>query len=165
MFDIFFKIFTFLMQLWRSSSLYGPYRQYGHDVTTNLLTECISSPWYFSPYPAEIIVDGMIHLCEFCLTYVKTRHQLKRHLSKCNMRSPPGTEIYRDTKKSLNGLSVFELDGRKHKKYAQNLCLLAKCFLDHKTLYYDTGKNWKFLIKMTHSFRSIFILCHVWFWS
>lgn len=22
--------------------------------------------------------------------------------------------------------------------YAQNLCLLAKCFLDHKTLYYDT---------------------------
>ena len=83
----------------------------------------------------------MIHLCEFCLTYVKTRHQLKRHLSKCNMRSPPGTEIYRDTKKSLNGLSVFELDGRKHKKYAQNLCLLAKCFLDHKTLYYDTGKN------------------------
>lgn len=95
-------------------------------------------PWYFSPYPAEIIVDGMIHLCEFCLTYVKTRHQLKRHLSKCNMRSPPGTEIYRDTKKSLNGLSVFELDGRKHKRYAQNLCLLAKCFLDHKTLYYDT---------------------------
>jgi len=22
--------------------------------------------------------------------------------------------------------------------YSQNLCLLAKCFLDHKTLYYDT---------------------------
>lgn len=24
------------------------------------------------------------------------------------------------------------------KVYAQNLCLLAKMFLDHKTLYYDT---------------------------
>lgn len=46
---------------------------------------------------------------------------------------PPGTEIYRkDT------ISCFEVDGRKHKRYAQNLCLLAKLFLDHKTLYYDT---------------------------
>ena len=71
---------------------------------------------------------------------MKSRHQLKRHLVKCNWRSPPGDEIYRDTKQSLRGLSVFELDGRKHKRYAQNLCLLAKCFLDHKTLYYDTGK-------------------------
>ena len=70
---------------------------------------------------------------------MKSRHQLKRHLIKCNWRSPPGDEIYRDTKAQLRGLSVFELDGRKHKKYAQNLCLLAKCFLDHKTLYYDTG--------------------------
>ena len=30
------------------------------------------------------------------------------------------------------------MDGRKNKVYAQNLCLLAKLFLDHKTLYYDT---------------------------
>lgn len=35
-------------------------------------------------------------------------------------------------------MSFFEIDGRKNKTYAQNLCLLAKCFLDHKTLYYDT---------------------------
>merc|ERR1712130_283284 len=34
--------------------------------------------------------------------------------------------------------SFFEIDGRKNKNYAQNLCLLAKLFLDHKTLYYDT---------------------------
>lgn len=52
-------------------------------------------PWYFSPYPAELIVDGLIFLCEFCLSYTKTKQQLKRHLSKCMMRSPPGREIYR----------------------------------------------------------------------
>lgn len=34
-------------------------------------------------------------------------------------------------------LSVFEADGNKCKLYCQNLCLLAKLFLDHKTLYYD----------------------------
>lgn len=49
------------------------------------------------------------------------------------MRHPPGNEIYRD-----NSISFFEIDGRKNKVYAQNLCLLAKLFLDHKTLYYDT---------------------------
>jgi histone acetyltransferase MYST1 len=32
---------------------------------------------------------------------------------------------------------VFEVDGKKNKIYCQNLCLLAKLFLDHKTLYYD----------------------------
>lgn len=52
---------------------------------------------------------------------------------KCTLRHPPGNEIYRkDT------ISFFEIDGRKNKSYAQNLCLLAKLFLDHKTLYYDT---------------------------
>jgi hypothetical protein len=48
------------------------------------------------------------------------------------MKHPPGNEIYRDGK-----ISIFEVDGRKNKMYCQNLCLLAKMFLDHKTLYYD----------------------------
>jgi hypothetical protein len=34
-------------------------------------------------------------------------------------------------------LSVFEVDGHTNKIYCQNLCLLVKLFLDHKTLYYD----------------------------
>ena len=45
----------------------------------------------------------------------------------------PGNEIYRYDK-----LSFFEVDGRKNKTYTQNLCLLAKLFLDHKFLHYDT---------------------------
>ena len=34
-------------------------------------------------------------------------------------------------------MSVFEVDGLSSKIYCQNLCLLSKLFLDHKTLYYD----------------------------
>ena len=34
-------------------------------------------------------------------------------------------------------LSVFEVDGNINKIYCQNLCLLVKLFLDHKTLYHD----------------------------
>jgi MOZ/SAS family len=51
---------------------------------------------------------------------------------KCPVKHPPGDEIYRDGK-----ISVFEVDGRKNPVYCQNLCLLAKMYLDHKTLYYD----------------------------
>lgn len=90
-------------------------------------------PWYFSPYPPEMVNLSCIYICEFCLKYRKSRKCLERHLAKCNLRHPPGNEIYR------NGtISFFEIDGRKNKNYAQNLCLLAKLFLDHKTLYYDT---------------------------
>lgn len=32
---------------------------------------------------------------------------------------------------------IFQVDGNVNKIYCQNLCLLAKLFLDHKTLYYD----------------------------
>lgn len=34
-------------------------------------------------------------------------------------------------------ISVWEVDGKRFKIFCQNLCLLAKFFLDHKTLYYD----------------------------
>ena len=44
----------------------------------------------------------------------------------------PGKEIYR---KGM--LSVFEVDGQQRKLYCQNLCLMAKLFLDHKTIFFD----------------------------
>ena len=90
-------------------------------------------PWYFSPYPQELCTLECIYICEFCLKYRKSRKCLERHIAKCNLRNPPGNEIYRK-----QTISFFEIDGRKNKCYAQNLCLLAKLFLDHKTLYYDT---------------------------
>lgn len=40
---------------------------------------------------------------------------------------------------SFSSVSVFEVDGSEHKLYCQNLCLLAKLFLDHKTLYFDVS--------------------------
>ena len=38
---------------------------------------------------------------------------------------------------TLGGLTLPQVDGKKEKLYCQNLCYLAKLFLDHKTLYYD----------------------------
>lgn len=88
--------------------------------------------WYFSPYPVEYAATGRLFICEMCLSYFPSAYTLKRHRTKCAMTHPPGNEIYRH-----EDISFFEIDGRKQKTWCRNLCLLSKCFLDHKTLYYD----------------------------
>ncbi|KAM4749468.1 histone acetyltransferase KAT6A [Rhinophrynus dorsalis] len=88
--------------------------------------------WYSSPYPQEYTRLPKLYLCEFCLRYMKSRTMLQQHMKKCSWYHPPANEIYRK-----DNLSVFEVDGKVSTIYCQNLCLLAKLFLDHKTLYYD----------------------------
>ncbi|CCJ31568.1 unnamed protein product, partial [Pneumocystis jirovecii] len=88
--------------------------------------------WYVSPYPEEYSRNRVIYICEFCLKYMNSEYVAWRHRLKCPIKCPPGDEIYRD-----GSLSVFEVDGRKSPIYCQNLCLLAKMFLQSKTLYYD----------------------------
>ncbi|KAJ3093187.1 hypothetical protein HK102_003595 [Quaeritorhiza haematococci] len=88
--------------------------------------------WYAAPYPEEYNQQPVLYICEYCLKYMKSAYMLGRHKLKCPLRHPPGDEIYRD-----GIISIYEVDGRKNKIYCQNLCLLAKMFLDHKTLYYD----------------------------
>uniref|UniRef100_A0A182VRY8 histone acetyltransferase n=1 Tax=Anopheles minimus TaxID=112268 RepID=A0A182VRY8_9DIPT len=88
--------------------------------------------WYSSPFPREYAKLKVLYMCEFCLKYMKTNGELDHHQRKCSLRHPPGWEIYRDGERS-----VFEVDGNDQKLYCQSLCLLAKLFLDHKTLYFD----------------------------
>lgn len=93
-------------------------------------------PWYAAPLPAEYFEGpepGHLYMCDRCLKYMRTRATQGRHIPKCIHRMPPGEEIYRK-----ESISVFEVNGRTEKEFCQRLCLLAKMFLDHKTLYYDT---------------------------
>lgn len=88
--------------------------------------------WYFSPYPDEYGKVGTLYVCEYCLKYMKLERTYRYHTTDCSQRQPPGNEIYRK-----GTVSIFEIDGKDHKLYCQTLCLMAKLFLDHKTLYYD----------------------------
>eukprot|EP00111_Clytia_hemisphaerica_P017818 TCONS_00052684-protein len=88
--------------------------------------------WYYSPYPDEYSKVKKLFICEYCCKYMKLELTYRNHVEKCNIRQPPGREIYRKA-----NLSVYEVDGRDNKTYVQNVCLLAKLFLDHKTLYFD----------------------------
>ncbi|XP_053612234.1 histone acetyltransferase KAT7 [Plodia interpunctella] len=88
--------------------------------------------WYQSPYPGNAARVPRLFVCEFCLNHQQSASGHARHRAKCVWKHPPGDEVYRK-----DNLSVWQVDGRKHKQYCQQLCLLAKFFLDHKTLYYD----------------------------
>ncbi|VDO03892.1 unnamed protein product [Rodentolepis nana] len=108
--------------------------------------------WYFSPYPEEYRRLKFLWICEYCLKYMKFENSWVRHvIHECRWRHPPGRQIY-----EKNNISVFEVDATVQKAseffvtllscitispslllYCQNLCLLAKLFLDQKTLYYN----------------------------
>eukprot|EP00730_Choanoeca_flexa_P014171 TRINITY_DN6100_c0_g1_i1.p1 TRINITY_DN6100_c0_g1~~TRINITY_DN6100_c0_g1_i1.p1 ORF type:complete len:578 (+),score=137.04 TRINITY_DN6100_c0_g1_i1:120-1853(+) len=100
--------------------------------------------WYSAAYPHEYSMLPTLYICEFCLRYFAASGALQRHMAKCECEGhPPGDEIYRgpECKDEATGkvtqLQLWEVDGEKAKLYCQNVCLLARLFLDHKTLYYD----------------------------
>ena len=88
---------------------------------------------YFSPFPPEYH-GRRLYVCEYTLKYARRASTMRRHRAESALRHPPGDQIYREP---ATGLSLWEVDGRANKIYCQNLCLLSKLFLDHKTLYYD----------------------------
>ncbi|KAI8325845.1 acyl-CoA N-acyltransferase [Martensiomyces pterosporus] len=88
--------------------------------------------WYSSPYPAEYKQGPDLCICERCLKYMKHRKSLQLH--SCTDPFPRGKLIYEDASALL-----YEVDGKEHSLYCQNLCLLSKLFLDQKTIYYDIG--------------------------
>ena len=109
------------------------------NVANMELGEYRMEAWYFSPLPKELLSENgfieTLYVCEFSLNLFARKRELLRFQARefpKNRRHPPGNEIYRCGK-----LSMFEVDGFEERIYCQNLCYIAKLFLDHKTLYFD----------------------------
>ncbi len=111
------------------------------NITQIVMGKYVVEAWYYSPFPPPYHEVETLYICEFCLKYARGPQFFYKHCMECVHKSPPGDEIYRE-----GNLSVFELDGRDHRVYCQNLCLLAKLFLDHKTLYYDVDPFYFYVI-------------------
>ena len=102
--------------------------------------------WYDSPFPEEFTDGEKLFVCDFCFKYHRKRKAYIAHKRTCELRRPPGNEVYRHpAQPAANGraargqLRMFEIDGSNATTYCQNLCLIAKLFLDSKMLYYDVG--------------------------
>ncbi|KAK3816172.1 MAG: acyl-CoA N-acyltransferase [Benniella sp.] len=94
----------------------------GYDIAT----------WYYSPFPEEYQDCQRLFICEYCLKYIRQVESFLHHNKSCKRKRPPGTVVY---SKGIN--KIYKVDGKSHKLYCQNLSLLAKLFLDNKTLYFD----------------------------
>ena len=106
--------------------------------------------WYFSPFPNEFTVNKILYICEHCLKYMKYKNTLIKHLNNCSFKNPPGKKIYemkilpelsssKKKERISDSISVYEIKGSENKLYCQNLCLIAKLFLDHKSIYFDVS--------------------------
>lgn len=77
--------------------------------------------WYYSPYPEPYASLEKLHVCQFCLKYFGKEKTLIRHMAKCEMRHPPGDEIYRSPPEPKSPgycktpIAVFEVCGRTNK--------------------------------------------------
>jgi histone acetyltransferase MYST1 len=88
--------------------------------------------WYFAPYPESVWGDAL-YVCQYSLKYMRKKRTLLKLQDTQTVKVPPGQRIYLDP---VANVVVYEVKGRDHKVYCQNLCLLSKLFLDHKTLLY-----------------------------
>lgn len=111
------------------------------NIQTIVLGKYAIDTWYYSPFPGDYSNYSVLYFCQFCLKFVRSKEALQRHCNRCILRHPPGIEIYRK-----DNISVFEVDGATNRLYCQNLCYIAKLFLDHKTLYYDVDPFWFYIM-------------------
>lgn len=103
--------------------------------------------WYQAPYPPKFMNCSKLFICHLCLEAFKCDATLRRHISKCDLRSPPGIQLYVDTPtNNENQIAVYEVDGAHAKAYCRHLCLLSKLFLDSKTMFYDVEPFWFYIL-------------------
>ncbi|CAF0991202.1 unnamed protein product [Didymodactylos carnosus] len=72
-----------------------------------------------------------IYVCEYCLKYFHNEeYSWQRHLTKCSWTHPYGLKLYETDK-----LTLYEVNGNsEHRGFCQNLCLLARLFIDSKNV-------------------------------
>ncbi|KAG9324660.1 hypothetical protein KVV02_000337 [Mortierella alpina] len=108
----------------------------GYDIAT----------WYYSPFPEEYEDCQRLFICEYCLKYIRQVENFINHTKSCRRKKPPGTVVY-----SKGANKIYRVDGGINKLYCQNLSLLAKLFLDNKTLYFDVHGFQFFVLTETRS--------------
>jgi len=54
----------------------------------------------------------------------------------CDVRHPPGDEIYRDKKEGTE-IAFYEIDGATSRVYCENLSYVSRMYLDHKNIAFS----------------------------
>lgn len=97
----------------------------------NIILDSYSiSAWYSSPF--QVPSTRTLYICNRCLNYYPTPTLHSKHALSCPFILSSRT-VYK-TKE----LEIVKVDGD-IKPFAQNLCLIGKLFIQHKTICFDTS--------------------------
>ncbi|AOW04691.1 acyl-CoA N-acyltransferase [Yarrowia lipolytica] len=83
--------------------------------------------------PAQVDFQvKQLFVCDSCFKYSKVSKDMAQHRSTCKyVFKHPGETVYKS-----KDYAIRRVDGAVHKLYCQNLCLFAKLFLDHKSVFF-----------------------------
>lgn len=131
-------------RIWNYGAGHGDEHTKVRNVQRIQLGEHVIDAWYYSPYPApyDKHVDKL-YICEQTLQYMKSPVVFQKQQSALKPGPPPGKQVYMDAEK---GLCVFCVEGSQERLFCQNLCLLGKLFIEHKTLHYDPSPFYFYLV-------------------
>ena len=92
-----------------------------------------------SPYPDEYKKLDLLYICHTCLKYMMNLDTFVQHCATCKESAKiPGHLTYsKDSIRihQINGSATTSAHSPIHPQlFCQNLCLLSKLFLDHKTV-------------------------------
>ncbi|WUR04430.1 histone acetlytransferase [Vairimorpha necatrix] len=85
------------------------------------------------------------YFCNECLRMYEEKISYDRHRQKCDKKIPGLKLIYEEKQ-----TKIYKIYGYENVPFCQNLCLLGKCFIDHKTLFWDI-ENYNFYILFDNS--------------
>lgn len=132
-------------KIWHHGGGHGEEHTKVRNIDRIVLGEHLIDCWYYSPYPFEQAEVSTLYICQDTFKYMKSPKVYSRYLRNRQPTSPPGPMVYHEP----NYLSVYRVEGVKQQLYCQNLCLLGKLFLDHKTLYFDPS-HFYFYVLIEH---------------
>jgi len=133
-------------KIWRHAAGHHDEHTKIRNVQQVQLGPYLMDAWYYSPYPIDHRVD-VLFVCERTFKYATSSGAFRNHVAPT---SYPGVVVYRDAR-----FVVHRIEGVQHRLFCQNLSLLGKLFIEHKTLHYDPTPFDFFLILETDSLRPV----------
>lgn len=75
----------------------------------------------------------LLHVCPYCFKYTENEKEMRQHSQGCPLKTHlVGKVMYCDGE-----ITVRKVKGSKHRLFCQCLCILAKFFLDNKSVFYN----------------------------
>lgn len=75
----------------------------------------------------------LLHICPFCFKYTPLEQSIRQHLGQCVIRTTlPGQSVYQSDE-----MTIRRIKGYQFPLFTQCMALLAKFFLDNKSVFYN----------------------------